>query len=210
VPNPLDNVTLAGSDYTDAATIADVWNGQGGAFDIIGGSVYHSLQYPQSSQTSSGLGLSSWTEDIRLGPTSGSIPPNVSGIKFRNVDPAVPATVSARIAPPGQPTVSVASANSISIATVSMLTGIIPAAGTTPTAGTGFTYTHTNGTGVYVFTFNTPFANLPVLTLTLIGTSHNATPNVTGRATTGFTVTWAGTGGAALDVAFDLTATAAV
>ena len=41
-----------------------------------------------------------------------------------------------------------------------MVTGIIPAAGTTPTAGTGFTYTHVNGSGVYVFTLATAFAAL--------------------------------------------------
>lgn len=47
----------------------------------------------------------------------------------------------------------------------SVITGIIPAAGTTPTAGTGFTYTHPSS-GVYVFTFTTPFPAAPDVQLT--------------------------------------------
>jgi hypothetical protein len=43
------------------------------------------------------------------------------------------------------------------------LTGIIPASGTTATAGTGFTYTHTNASGIYVFTITSSFPAAPVV-----------------------------------------------
>lgn len=56
-------------------------------------------------------------------------------------------------------------------AAASLITGIIPAAGTVPTAGTGFTYTHTNGTGIYVFSFTTAFASTP----TIVAVSNDST-----------------------------------
>lgn len=48
----------------------------------------------------------------------------------------------------------------------SRITGVIPAAGTTPSLGTGFTYTHTNSTGIYVFSFTTSFAAVPTVLIT--------------------------------------------
>lgn len=70
------------------------------------------------------------------------------------------------------------------------VTGLIPAAGTTPTAGSGFTYTHTNGTGVYVITFTTAFVGFaPVISAQ---TSQGGTGIVSGASTSGFTMTISG------------------
>lgn len=71
-----------------------------------------------------------------------------------------------------------------------LVTGIIPAAGIIPTAGSGFTYTHTNGTGLYVFTFTEVFSATP-LVLATINQAHTAgrvdTVNISGVGPTGFT-----------------------
>jgi hypothetical protein len=72
------------------------------------------------------------------------------------------------------------------------LTALIPAAGTTPTAGTGFTYTHTVA-GVYVFTYSTSFASAPVVLVT-----EQSDGGIVGAATSstvsGVTVTLRDTG----------------
>lgn len=63
-----------------------------------------------------------------------------------------------------------------------MITGIIPATGNTPTAGTGFTYTHTNGTGSYVFTYSTPFSAVPDLQVTCVNGSAFFYPIITAQS----------------------------
>lgn len=82
--------------------------------------------------------------------------------------------------------------------------GIIPAAGTTPTAGSGFTYTHTDGTGVYVFTFTTVFANTPAVLVSSKSTAGFFTPSAV--STSGFTVTTLNTSAAAADLGFSFLA----
>jgi hypothetical protein len=67
------------------------------------------------------------------------------------------------------------------------VTGIIPAAGTTATAGTGFTYTHTAASGIYVFTFAVAFPAVPVILATANGTDA-VWPIVTAVSASGFTV----------------------
>jgi hypothetical protein len=87
----------------------------------------------------------------------------------------------------------------------SYLTGIIPASGTTPTAGTGFTYTHTNGTGIYVVTFSVAFAAAPVVVGNELitgfgGAAHDISfPSV---GTAGFTAN-TDVGGSATDTAWN-------
>ena len=67
-----------------------------------------------------------------------------------------------------------------------LLTGQIPAAGTTPTAGSGFTYTHTNGSGVYAFTFTTAYTAAP--SVVVVANDDNYRVTVPAVSTTGFTV----------------------
>jgi hypothetical protein len=88
--------------------------------------------------------------------------------------------------------------------------GIIPAAGTTPTGGSGFTYTHTNGTGLYVFTFATAFQATPDIQLSFAANPVTASVDVINSesaSATGFTVRTQDRSGTARDVAFSFTAT---
>lgn len=219
MPNPLSNVVLSGTDYSDAATITGVWghptNGRngGGTYDVSNGSVFYQLLYNTTDPRAqpSGFASSDWGPEVLLRPSQGIIPAIAYGIRFRNVDARTPATVNAYLAPPGQPALQINSTNDVtSTVATTYISGIIPATGTTPTAPAvpQFTYSHTNGSGVYVVTFNnaTFFSTLPVLDITLDSGTHNATPNVSARSTGGFTVTWAGTGGAVVDVGWEFTA----
>ena len=68
-----------------------------------------------------------------------------------------------------------------------IITGIIPATGTTPTAGTGFTYTHTDTTGVYVFSFTgSPYSATPIVVASPAGSQRILI--VSNVSSSGFTV----------------------
>ena len=110
-------VVLAGTAYSDAATIQDVWGAAGGAFNITGGSVFYSLQYPAPllGANQGGFGTPQWTDDAQLTAGTGQIPPRVTGIKFRNVSASSPATVSAVIASPNQPVLALSSAGAVAV-----------------------------------------------------------------------------------------------
>ena len=93
----------------------------------------------------------------------------VSGIRARNAVAGSPAQFFGSVFYPREPGIQAGtpftgnvSAGGV-ISQTGMLTGKIPALGNTPTAGTGFTYAHVNGSGTYVFTFNNPFSTPPVI-----------------------------------------------
>ena len=179
--NPINNVTLAGTTYSDAATISGVLGGRGGRFGFTGGDVFMQVEYGTHGQLA-------WTNEEQVGSGAGTVDAGATGVRFRNADAANPATItSARITPPSQPGFTINSVGTIAAAASSMITGIIPAAGTTPTAGTGFTYTHTNGTGVYVFTFTSPFAATPIVLAQPV--SLNRIAFITSVSNGGFTAT---------------------
>jgi hypothetical protein len=201
VPNPIANLVLTGTAYTDAATIDGIYGGQGGSFYITGGNFVARVRYGQQ-------GAEQYRPEKQSGPGPGVIDKGAIGIAFRNADAANPATiVSAEILPPGQPGFSITAPSSVSQAGKSVITGIIPAAGTTPTAGTGFTYTHVNGSGVYVFTFTAgTFAATPDIQTTINQTGINSpTANVSPFSASGFTVTTQSVGTPG-DLAFSFTA----
>jgi hypothetical protein len=211
VPNPFNRILLAGTAYADTATIQDVWAAQGGSFIIENGRAFYQLQYNLDATRKSGFGNFEWSPEALLPPGQGPIPPNATGVRFRNQDATLPATVSAVIANGPAPVLTLSSQGTIGS---TMITGLIPAAGTTPTAGTGFTYTHTNGTGIYVFTFVTPFSTIaPVVLVTqtsnpvLTGTTVSAVESVT---VNGFTVRLQNTAGAPADNSFNFIAQATV
>lgn len=77
-----------------------------------------------------------------------------------------------------------------SLATGSEVTGVIPASGTTPTAGTGFTYTHTGGTGTYVFTFTPALSGPPCVNVQV--TDGSTAISLTAVSATGFSVAMSG------------------
>lgn len=205
-------VTLAGTDFEKDATIEQVHNSAGGSFYITGGNVYYNLQYPIPQGRGKPIiwTQSEWTPDRLLPTGPGEIPAGVMGIRFKNADGTAPATVTAAIADPGQPVLTVSSPGTVASATASMVTGIIPAAGTAPTAGTGFTYTHTNGTGIYVFLLATPFAAAPIVLVTSGGPrASDFLWSVTAVTAAGFTVnTWTASTAVAADAPFSFLAQA--
>lgn len=86
--------------------------------------------------------------------------------------------------------------------------GILPAAGTTPIAGLGFTYTHAS-TGLYVVTFSNPFAAAPVVTVTPDTTTFlnlGAFSEARSPSGTGFTAGFYNTSQAGVDVPFSFRA----
>jgi len=201
VPNPLNNVQTSNV-YTDACSILGVYGGHGGTFFVSGQPVYYEIQYGR-------LGEPHFTEEGYLSPGAGSIEPGAIGIRFRSANTGQPATVTARIDPPSQPGLQI-TAQSPSAGVV--VTGIIPAAGNVATAGSGFTYTHVNGSGVYVFTFTTPFSAAPVVVANATipgggGAAIDLTfPSVNGS---GFTINVHNNGGLT-DFAFNFLAQAVV
>lgn len=96
MPNPLNNVTC-GDDYTDAATISDVWNSNGGWYSINANSVYAQLQYGT-------LGEPFWTQEQLLAVgSSGGLGSDCIGIRFRNAVAGQNATVGGAIAQGDEP-----------------------------------------------------------------------------------------------------------
>lgn len=165
MPDSLHNVVLSGADYAAAATIKDVWGGNGGAFDIQGGQVYYRLQFatpaPMGRRPGSGYGTPQWTNEQPLNPGPGSIPAGVTGVQFRNADAASPATVSAAIAPPNQPVLSLSGAGSVTTTPSSsgVISGYVTAAGGV-SYGSGFTVTK-GAAGLYTINFTAAFASVP-------------------------------------------------
>lgn len=72
------------------------------------------------------------------------------------------------------------------------LTGDIPAAGTQQTSGNGFTYTHTNSTGVYVFAFTQQYAVAPMV-FAQVTDGSTVVCQLSSKSATGFTITLAAT-----------------
>lgn len=164
-------------------------------------------------------GAVSWTQDTLIAPTtlpltvdrlSKTEPQYIFGVRFRDGVAGTHAQVFGALFQAGELafipgsdfTSTVSAGGGYTPGGSSVITGLIPAAGTTPTAGTGFTYTHTNGTGVYVFTYTTPFA----ATAAVLVTSNTNNTNlfvVSASSPTGFTVTNASQ---AADHAFTFTA----
>lgn len=98
-----------GNDYTNAATIRDVFESGGGVFEVDNHAAIYKLQY-------GGLGADYWTDEATIGTGGGSIPPGVTGIAFRNATAGQNAVVSALIRNRAQPhlTLSFAQAGGVS------------------------------------------------------------------------------------------------
>jgi hypothetical protein len=193
----LDSVSCA--DTYGTANLGPAYQGSGGGYAAVSDNdAYMQISYGAQGQTRK-------LTQMHVPVGTLAIPPLPSGafVQFRNYVVGSVAVVSGALAEAREPAI-VLGAGGISNTTSSMVTGIIPAAGTTPTAGTGFTYTHTNGTGIYVFTFTTAFAAAPTIELTLGPAAHaNLIPaQVTVSSPQGFTVQIKTLAGAAADAAF--------
>jgi hypothetical protein len=106
VANSQFNNVVCGDNYTDAATIRDVFGSGGGVFEITNEPVVYSLQF-------GGQGADNWTEEATIGTGGGTIPPGCTGVRFRNATAGLPATVSALIRHIAQPHLSLSFANPV-------------------------------------------------------------------------------------------------
>ena len=196
--------------YTDAATIQSVWNSPGGYYNVLAGAAYMELQYAPPGQ---GVGGLTWTNEVYIPVGTGALTQGTTGVRFRDAGSSTgPAVVTAALSAEAEPVVVIGAPGNVTatVTVSSAITGVIPAAGTVPTAGTGFTYTHTNGTGVYVFTFNTPFATDADVVATPNGIGGGNVlyfPIITSVTANGFTLTMKNTSNANADVPFSFLAT---
>lgn len=111
MPNPLINVACQDA-YSDAASIMEVWHGNGGTFVVSVQAVRYQVQYGFQDQ-----GDEAWTDEAILQPGAGSIDKGAIGIRFRNAVAGSNATVSAYINPPGRPGVQITASQAASGAT---------------------------------------------------------------------------------------------
>lgn len=93
------NSVACGDQFTDAATIRDVFGSGGGVFEVQGNPVSYTLQF-------GGQGEDFWTQEATIGTGGGTIPPGVTGVRFRNFIAGSVATVSALIRHKNQPHLS--------------------------------------------------------------------------------------------------------
>lgn len=128
----------------------------------------------------------SWSSDILATAGSLILSPGTSGFRVKDAVPGTHATVSCYLAGKNEPLAQVTGTNLAAAPPSNMITGIIPAAGTTPTAGSGFTYTN-DGAGTYVFTFTTAFASTPDVLACIIDDS-NSIVRISAVAASGFTI----------------------
>lgn len=140
-----------GDDFTNAATILDVFDSGGGAFQVSGNAAKYILQYGNR-------GDNFFTDEATIGLGGGIIPPGVTGVRFRNAVASSVAVVSALIRHKAQPHLALSFP---ALATGGMITGSVDAAGNI-VAGTGFTVVH-NGAGDFSINFTTPFAAAPAV-----------------------------------------------
>ncbi|MGH6994186.1 MAG: hypothetical protein ACREES_00705, partial [Stellaceae bacterium] len=94
-----------GDDYTAAASIVGVANGNGGSYDVQSANVIYQLQEGPPGQMQ-------WGPESFARPGGGTITAGATGIRFRNAAAGVVAAVTAYIAGPGQPTLQVSSTES--------------------------------------------------------------------------------------------------
>jgi len=159
------------ADYSDALTLGP------SNYDAISVNVWNNSCVSQTFELDAGgnYQLGSWGAESLDSANSTYLLQNCGGVRFKT-NPNTPAT-PARIVAYAWKSGDVQKIGGIQLAgTISasgnvtpssgLITGIIPTLGTTPTGGTGFTYTHVNGSGIYDFTFTTPFAAPPTVVAT--------------------------------------------
>lgn len=97
----IDRVTTTNAYGTTPQTgcIQNLWTGKGGNYTIANASVFYQLQY-------GGYGEDTWTDEAYSGPSTGTIPPGCTGIRFRSYAAGVAAVVFAAIAEGKEPTLS--------------------------------------------------------------------------------------------------------
>lgn len=115
---PILNGVLVGNAYPTTgpggAILQDVWNPRGGWFSVQGATAFCQLQYGKQ-------GGSEWTDEILLGNGAFvTLPPNCTGVRFRNGVANVVATVTAQIAQGPEPPLAIASIGSVTLSVASL------------------------------------------------------------------------------------------
>lgn len=161
---PAFDSQTTGVNYSAACTIEGVWQGNGGFYTVAGADAYAQLQWGIQ-------GGGEWTQEVHVPVGNGTMFPGTSGIRFRTYTTGSPATVSASIAPPRQPTLNIGSPGVVTptMGQVDGITGSVSAAGAI-VLGSGFTVTK-GAVGIYTLNFTTAFAAAPILLLTLTSTA---------------------------------------
>ncbi len=97
----IDSV-VCGDDFTDAASIRNVYKSNGGYIAIGGQDVYAQLQYGVQGQEV-------WTPSVHLPVGNGTLDKGTLGIRFRNYKAGSAATVSAGLSGPKEPQITIGS-----------------------------------------------------------------------------------------------------
>lgn len=95
----LDNVAC-GDDYTEAATIENVYASSGGYFSITQNDVFVQLQFGRH-------GLEEWTDEVRAPVGNGILAAGTLGVRFRNATTGQAAVVSAALAAEAEPPLTI-------------------------------------------------------------------------------------------------------
>lgn len=94
----LDSVSC-GNDYTDAATIQDVFGSNGGYFVVNGNDVFIQLQHGI-------FGISAWTREVHVPVGNGILQRGTAGIRFRNYHSGQVAVISAALSEEVEPAIA--------------------------------------------------------------------------------------------------------
>lgn len=121
---PTLNQAIVGDNYTTAATLRDIWNARGGWFNVSSAAaVFVQLQYGTN-------GTDDWTDEQELGAgSSGTLPDDAVGVRFRNAVAGQTAVVSVTIAQGQEPALAIAALGIITTSGVPPTRTVITAVG---------------------------------------------------------------------------------
>lgn len=213
MPAKIDQVN-ASNQYGAAATIENIYDSNGGFFQVAGNDAFCKLQ--------SGIqGQAVFNDEVHVPQGTGVLYPGTTGVAFRNYVAGSVAVVSAALYYPREPALIVnalGQINSVPVSTT-MLTGHISSLGAV-VAGSGFAVAAGGTPVTYAVTFTTPYAAAPVVSVVPLadlggGAGNSWAAYVTGLSAAGFTVhLWDLTlgaqppgGGTAVDFVFIVEAT---
>lgn len=86
------------NDYTQPATLSEVWNSAGGYFVITVADVFMQLEYGE-------IGTQQWTNEVHVPVGNGILNQGTIGVRFRSYTSGTPATVTAALAGETEPAI---------------------------------------------------------------------------------------------------------
>lgn len=145
----IDSVATS-NDFTNAATIQEVWRSSGGYFIVSDADVYMALQYGN-------LGSTEWTNPVHVPTGNGILNEGTIGVKFKSYTPNLAATVSAALSAQAEPTFAIGSGGQTGNDNSTLIQGVVTGGGTIA-HGTGFSCARSSA-GVYQLGWTIPFPN---------------------------------------------------